>query len=350
MMHKLSIGGRNVGGGERTFVIAEAGVNHNGKIALAKKLIDVAREAGADAVKFQTFRADKLVTRQAGKAVYQAASTDASESQFDMLKKLELSDGEFRELDMYCREREIIFLSTPFDEGSADFLETLGMPAFKIASGEITNLPFLAHIATKKKPMIISTGMAGIGEVEKALETIGRTGNERVALLHCVSNYPTEPGDVNLRAMETLRHAFCVPVGYSDHTLGIEIALAAAALGACVIEKHFTLDRGMTGPDHGASLEPDQLREMVRGIRTIEQALGDGRKRPAASEQNTAAVARRSLVAARDIEAGEVLREDMIVIRRPGNGLAPALLPRLVGRKVKIAISEGELLSLEMLG
>jgi len=240
-------------------------------------------------------------------------------------------------------------MSTPFDEESADFLADLGVAVFKIPSGEITNLPFLRHVACRGKPMIVSTGMSYLGEVETAVRTIEEAGNYDFVLLHCVSNYPADPADVNLRAMQTMATAFGVPVGYSDHTLGIEVAIAAVALGACVIEKHFTLDRSLPGPDHRASLEPDELAVLVRGIRTVEAALGQGRKEPAASEANTAAVARRSLVAARDIPAGTVLTEEMLAIKRPGTGLPPAMLGHTLGRRTRVNMPAGTIIDLGML-
>jgi N,N'-diacetyllegionaminate synthase len=349
MATTLSIGQRLIGTDQPCFIIAEAGVNHNGNIDLARRLIDVAVDAGADAVKFQTFKAEQLVTAEAPKAEYQQRTTDRNESQFDMLKHLELDFDSFRELYAYCQSKNILFLSTPFDEDSADFLETLGVAAFKIPSGEITNLPYLTHIARNGRPMIVSTGMAYLSEVETAVRAIRATGNNEIALLHCASSYPADPGDINLRAMSTLSSAFGVPIGFSDHTQGLEIPLAAVALGASIIEKHFTLDRTLPGPDHAASLEPDQLTALTRGIRNVEAALGHGRKEPAASEANTAAAARRSLVAARDLPAGTVLTEADLAIKRPGTGLAPALRSHLIGRVTRVKIPGGTLLSLEML-
>ena len=345
----LEIGGRIVGPGQPCFVIGEAGVNHNGNLEIARQLVDVAVQANTDAIKFQTFKAERLVTPNALKADYQKQTTDAAESQYNMLRRLELSQEAHYELITYCQNRGVLFISTPFDEESADFLDELGVAAFKIASGEITNPPFLAHVARKGKPMIVSTGMACLGEVEMAVNAIWKAGNRDLILLHCVSNYPADPADVNLRAMHTLEVAFGMPVGYSDHTLGTEIALAAVALGACVIEKHFTLDRGLPGPDHRASLEPDELRALVRGIRTVEAALGHGRKEPAASEANTATVARKSLVAARDIPAGATLTGELIAIKRPGTGLPPAMRAYLIGRTVRVSIPADTVLALEML-
>lgn len=349
MVSQVEVGNRLIGPTHPCFIIAEAGVNHNGDLALARQLVDVAVQAGADAVKFQTFKADRVVTADAPKAAYQRQSTDAAESQHAMLSRLELSDAAHHTLIDYCRECDMLFLSTPFDEQSADFLLQQGMPLFKIPSGEITNLPLVDHVARLRRPMIVSTGMAHLGEVETALQTIEATGHDAVVLLHCVSNYPADPADANLRAMQTMQAAFGVPVGFSDHTPGIAVALAAVALGACVIEKHFTLDNTLPGPDHQSSLEPGELTALVQSIRTVEAALGDGRKRPAASEASTAAVARRSLVAAHPIAAGTTLTPTMIAIRRPGSGLPPAMLPYLAGRTARHDIAAGSLLTLEML-
>jgi N,N'-diacetyllegionaminate synthase len=344
----FSIAGRRIGPGAPCFVIAEAGVNHNGDLERALRLVDVAAEAGADAVKFQTFKADRLVTRKAAKADYQIRQTGAAESQFDMLRRLELSEENHRRLQTHAAARGVLFMSTPFDEESADLLEHLNVAVFKLPSGEITNLPLLQHVARKGKPMVVSTGMASLGEVEAAVQTIEETGNDQFVLLHCVSQYPADPADVNLRAMQTLALAFAKPVGYSDHTLGNEIALAAVVLGACVIEKHYTLDRGLPGPDHAASSEPGELTALIKGIRKIESALGQGRKQAAASEASTAAVARKSLVASRDIPAGAILTMDLIAIKRPGTGLPPALRPALIGRTARKNIPADTLLTMDM--
>lgn len=348
MAKPIQVNGRKIGEGQPSFIIAEAGVNHNGRIELAKKLVDKAVEAGANAVKFQTFRSESLVTPDAPKATYQARTTGSHESQLEMLKKLELPLWAFQELKAYCDQKGILFMSTPFDETCSDFLDEIGMPIVKIPSGELTNVFFLAHVARKKKPMIVSTGMATLDEVEAAVQTIFDAGNNQLVLLHCVSNYPTHPADVNLKAMGTMAKTLKVPVGFSDHTQGIEIALAAVALGAVVIEKHFTLDRRMPGPDHPASLEPEELKKMVASIRHIEAALGNGLKRPCAAEVDTAKIARKSLVASRDIPKGSRLALEWVVVKRPGTGLAPATLPRLVGLKVKTDIPAGTLLALDM--
>lgn len=341
--------GREIGEGHPCFIIAEAGVNHNGRLELARQLVDMAAQAGADAIKFQTFKADRVASRDAPKANYQLETTDTAESQYEMLRRLELSAEAFVELGAYCAQKGILFMSTPFDEESADFLNGLNIELFKIPSGEITNLPFLVHVARLGKPMIVSTGMSYLGEVEMALHAIRMTGNRHVMLLHCVSNYPALPADANLRAMHTLAAAFGVPVGFSDHTLGIEVALAAVTLGAVVIEKHITLDRTLPGPDHQASLEPNDLLALVRGIRKVESSLGNGRKEPAPSEINTASVVRRSLCAACDIPAGTVLTEALIAAKRPGTGLPPQMLRCLLGRRARVFIAGGTLLTLEML-
>jgi N,N'-diacetyllegionaminate synthase len=349
MVTRVTVASRPIGPGYPCFIIAEAGVNHNGDLGLAQQMIDVAAKVGADAVKFQAYKAERLVTQDAPKAEYQVRATGGAESQLDMLRRLEVAPEGQRILTEYCRRKGIMFLSTPFDEGSADVLERLDIPAFKIPSGEVTNLPFLAYVARKKRPMILSTGMASLGEVEMAVHTIQAAGNQDVILLHCVSNYPADPRDVNLRAIETMARAFQLPIGYSDHTLGIEIPIVSVALGACVLEKHFTLDRNLPGPDHQASAEPDELAAMVSGIRKIESALGHGRKIPASSEAATAVIARKSLVAARDLPQGTTLTEDLIAIKRPGTGLPPVMRESLVGRKLRVAVPADTLLSLDML-
>jgi len=345
----INISGHKIGPGEPCFIIAEAGVNHNGDMNLARRLVSAAVDVGADAVKFQTFTAERLATADAPKAEYQLRTTNGSESQFEMLQRLELSAEDHKKLSDYCNDLGILFMSSPFDEQSADLLADLDVPVFKIPSGEITNLPYLSHVAGKGRPMIVSTGMANLAEVEAAVKTIRDAGNESYVLLHCVSNYPAKKADINLRAMGTMSSEFGVPVGYSDHTMGIEIALAAVALEACVVEKHITLDRNLPGPDHMASLEPDEFADLVQGIRAVESALGHGRKEPVASEQSTAEVARKSLVAAKDIQAGEVITSGSIGIKRPGTGLSPAMLPDILGRPAREAIEAGSLITLEML-
>jgi N,N'-diacetyllegionaminate synthase len=341
----IEIAGRKVGPSHPCFIIAEAGVNHNGSIDMAMRLVDAAASAGADAVKFQTFRADRLVTQNAPKAAYQKDSTGKDESQYEMLSRLELDEGAYRTLKAYSEDHGLVFLSTSFEEMGANFLETLDIVAYKIPSGEITNLPFLTHVARKGRPMLVSTGMTTMDEVSRAVESIQDAGCKELVLLQCVSAYPADPTDANLTAMANLAGAFGVPVGYSDHTLGIEVALAAVALGACILEKHFTLDRSLPGPDHRASVEPEELTALVAGVRKVEVARGNGVKRPVNSELDTARVARKSLVAACDIPAGTILTEMMIVLKRPGTGLPLAMLPSLLGRKTKSYIKQGTLLS-----
>jgi N,N'-diacetyllegionaminate synthase len=341
----IQLGARYIGPGHPVFIIAEAGVNHNGDLQLARQLIDAAVEAGADAVKFQAFKGEEVASGVAAKADYQLATSGAGESQLDMIRKLELSDVGFRELQAYCGARDILFLATPFDYGSADLLEAMDVPLFKISSGEITNLPFLEYLAAKGRPIILSTGMSFLGEVDQAVRLLQGAGCEALILLHCTSNYPTLPADVNLRAMQTLGTAFGRPVGFSDHTVGIAVAPAAVALGACVIEKHFTLDRTLPGPDHQASLEPAELADLVRSIRTVEAALGAPVKQRVANEEPVAQVARRSLVAACDLAAGTVLTREMIAIKRPGNGLQPALLLQFVGRRLRVDVVHDQLLA-----
>ena len=334
---------------KHVFIVAEAGVNHNGDIKIAKQLIDVAVDAGCDVVKFQTFKAENIVTADAPKAKYQLKTTSSTESQLEMLCRLELSYKDHEKLYEYCLKKGILFMSTPFDEESADFLDTLGVPVFKIPSGEITNLPFLTHVAQKGKPLIVSTGMSYLQEVQTAVEALKKTKNKNFALLHCVSQYPAEPQDVNLKAMDTLAKVFRVPIGFSDHTLGIEISLAAVARGARIIEKHFTLDRDLKGPDHKASLEPLELKALVAGIRKIEVALGHGRKEPVFKEKEVAAITRKSLVAAQYISAGAILSEESIAIKRPGTGLSPDMRAQIVGRKTKVSIQKDQPIRLDML-
>jgi len=321
----------------KTLIIAEAGVNHNGDIDMAKKLIEAAAAAGADLVKFQTFQADRLVTRSALKADYQVKATGAEESQHAMLRKLELSESMHHTLVQHCKECGIGFFSTAFDIESIDFLATLQPPYYKIPSGEITNLPYLRHIAKQGVPIILSTGMSTMGDIEAALNALEKAGAQRenISVLHCTTEYPTPMIEVNLRAMQTIGTAFNVAVGYSDHTVGIEVAIAAVALGARVIEKHFTLDRNLPGPDHKASLEPTELSAMVRAIRNIEVALGDGVKRLTPSEQRNVHVARKSIVASHEILAGQRLTANNISTKRPGTGISPMQWDQLLGQAAK---------------
>jgi N,N'-diacetyllegionaminate synthase len=342
----MQIGKYRIGSGSPCFIVAEAGVNHNGDINLAHRLIDVAVEAGADAVKFQTFKPELVISPAAPKAAYQIALTDAQETQLDMVRKLQLSYRQFEQLKARCEERNILFLSTPFDHDSVDFLaDVLDVAALKVPSGEVTNLPFLERVASKHRPVILSTGMSNLGEVDVAARTLQSGGCRGLGILHCVTNYPTSPADVNLRAMETMRQAFNVPIGFSDHTLGIDVALAAVAMGAAIIEKHYTLDKSLPGPDHRASLEPRELAAMVSGIRTVESALGDGRKVPRASEVEVAQVARRSLFARRDLKSGESLSLEDVVALRPAGGISPAHWDLLKGRPMRRDVRAGTMIS-----
>lgn len=322
----------------RTFLIAEAGVNHNGDPALARALVDVAVAAGADAVKFQTFHVDRLLTRGAAKAEYQRRATGSEQSQYEMLARLELSPADHEMLFAYCADAGIEFMSTPFDPESARFLKRLGVRRIKISSGDVTNLPMLEVVGALGLPVVLSTGMADMAEVEAAVATLRGAGATDLAVLQCVSNYPADPAVTNLRVMDTFARAFKTPVGLSDHSTGLTMAIAAVARGAAYVEKHFTLDRNLPGPDHQASLLPDELRALVRAIRDVEAALGDGIKRPAPSELPVRDVARKSLVAARSLPAGTVLAREDLDVLRPGTGLSPAALPALVGRRTARAI------------
>ena len=319
----------------QTIVIAEAGVNHNGDMALARRLIEVAAEAGADYVKFQTFTAKELVTSEAKQAAYQIKNTGITETQQDMIRRLELKREDHSMLIEHAEKCGIKFLSTGFDIASLDFLNNLGMALFKIPSGEITNLPYLKVVASYKKPIILSTGMSTIGEIEDAIHVLERFGTDRsdITVLHCTTEYPAPISEVNLIVMHTLRKAFGVSVGYSDHTMGIEVPIAAVALGASIIEKHFTLDRTMPGPDHLASLEPEELKQMITSIRNIERALGDGIKRVTVSEQKNIAVARKSLIAACNIKEGEYFTENNLTVKRPGTGISPMRFEEALTKK-----------------
>ena len=320
---------------DKTIIIAEAGVNHNGSMESAKKLVDVAADAGADYVKFQTFKADTLVTQSAEKAEYQKIITDKSESQFEMIKKLELDKSAHDELIKHCEEKGIRFLSAAFDHDSIELLADLNIPLYKIPSGEITNLPYLRHIGRMGKPIILSTGMSTLEEVQKALNVLLESGveKEKITILHCNTEYPTPMEDVNLKAMLTIREELGVNIGYSDHTLGIEVPIAAVAMGATVIEKHFTLDRTLTGPDHAASLEPHELKSMVTAIRNIKKAMGDGIKKPSPSETRNIPIARKSIVAKKPIKKGERYSEENITVKRPGTGISPIEWDNIINQK-----------------
>jgi len=328
------------------YIIAEAGVNHNGSLECAYRMVDAACEAGVDAIKFQTFHAKNLVSRFAPKAEYQQQTTGMQESQREMIHALELSPEAHNELFQYCRTKDIVFLSAPFDLESIELLQNLGLETFKIPSGEITNLPYLKKIGSLKKQIILSTGMANLGEIEAALDIliISGTAKADITVLHCNTEYPTPMADVNLRAMLTIQQAFHVKIGYSDHTPGIEIPIAAVALGAAVIEKHFTLDRNLPGPDHKASLEPDELKAMVAAIRNIELALGSGIKRPSPSEQKNIPIARKSIVANRRIQKGEIFTQENIAAKRPGSGISPMQWEQIIGRSAKKNFNEDELI------
>jgi N,N'-diacetyllegionaminate synthase len=330
-----------------TFIIAEAGVNHNGSLELAQQMVDAAADAGADAIKFQTFTAEKLVCRHTEKAEYQKRTTDTTNGQYEMIKRLELDANAHRKLFDYCREKSIRFLSSPFDLESIDLLNDLGLEIFKIPSGEIINLPYLRKIGGLKKEIILSTGMADIREIEDALDVLIQAGTDRenITVLHCNTEYPTPVEDVNLRAMRTIGAAFPGnSIGYSDHTLGVEIPIAAAALGATVIEKHFTLDRNMEGPDHKASLEPDELKAMVCAIRNIEKALGSGIKKPSPSELKNKPIARKSIVAAKDIRKGEVFTEENLTVKRPGTGISPMRWDEVIGQSTSKDYKQDDLI------
>ena len=319
---------------KKVFIIAEAGVNHNGSTELAKKLIDIAVESGVDAVKFQTFKTELCVSKNAKKAEYQVENTrNETETQYEMVKKLELNEEAHKELIAYCKTKNIMFLSTPFDHDSIDMLNDFGLEIFKIPSGEITNLPYLRHIGKLNQKVILSTGMADIGEIEDALDVLVAAGTNKknIIVLHANTMYPTPMEDVNLRAMQTIGNTFDVHYGYSDHTLGIEVDIAAVAMGASVIEKHFTLDKTMEGPDHKASLEPDELKAMVKAIRNIELALGSSVKKPSKSEKPNMQVARKSIVASCTIQKGEKFSEDNLAVKRPGNGINPMRWDEIIG-------------------
>lgn len=331
------------------FIIAEAGVNHNGDIGLAKKMVDAAYEAGCDAVKFQTFITEEEISVHAEMAEYQKENTGDTKSQLEMVKPLELKFEAFKILKEYCQEKGIMFLSTPFDFKSVDFLDSIDVSMFKIPSGEINNHPFLSFIASKKKPIIISTGMSSLKEVEDALEIIKAEGVSDITVLHCTSNYPTRYEDVNLKAMLTMEEYFKLPVGYSDHTLGIEVPIAAVVMGAKVIEKHFTLDKSMEGPDHKSSLSPEELKLMVESIRNIEKALGDGVKEIRPNEVPVRDIARKSIVANSNINKGEVITREKITFKRPGTGIEPKLVNDVIGLIAKEDISYDELITWDKL-
>jgi N-acetylneuraminate synthase/N,N'-diacetyllegionaminate synthase len=363
-MKKIKIGNKLVGENKPCFIVAEAGVNHNGKLDLAKKLIDVAKEAGADAVKFQTFKAGGVVIKDAGIANYAKKNIGKDMKQIEMIKELELKYEDFVELKNYCDRKGIMFLSTPHSEDAVDFLEPL-VPAYKIGSGDLTNIPFLVRVAKKGKPIILSTGMSTLEEVKEAVKAIKNAGNDKIILLHCTTSYPCSIEDVNLRAMQTMQKEFNCLIGYSDHTLGVQVSLAAVALGAKVIEKHFTLDKNLPGSDHKASLEPSELKDLVHEVRTaekrlkedekpesilktipnIEKILGSKMKKPTPSEVEIAKIVRKSVVAEKSIPAETEIKGDMLAIKRPGTGLPPNYLEKIIGKKAKRDIQKGEIIT-----
>jgi N-acetylneuraminate synthase len=348
-MKKIRIGQKLVGEGEPCFIIAEAGVNHNGDANLAKKLVKAAQEAGADAVKFQTFSAESIITRHAPKAAYQRRTTSVSETQLEMIKKLELTRRDFRSIKRLADETGIIFLSTPTAPEDINFLVELGVPALKIASMDIVNYPLLSHFGTQGLPVILSTGMSTMAEIKKAVAVLHRSGARDLILLQCVTNYPIKDNEANLRVMDTLKKTFRVPVGFSDHTAGITIPIAAAARGACIIEKHFTLDRTLPGPDHASSLDPDSFQAMVQAIRTVESALGSPVKKPLPVENDNRRIMRRSLVASGDIPAYTILKPHHFALKRPGTGLGAEYIRQLSGLKTRKAIIKDEMITFKAL-
>lgn len=363
---KIKIGNKLVGKGNPCFIIAEAGVNHNGSLKLAKKLVDIAKEAGTDAVKFQTFKAENVVIKNEEMAEYQKKNTGKKQTQLEMLKELELDYKDFLGLKKYCDKKKIIFLSTPYDEESADFLGKLGVLAFKISSSDLNNIPLMRHVAKKKRPIIISTGASYLKEVKEAVRAVKKEGNGKIILLHTTSLYPTPLKDVNLKAILTLKKEFNLPTGYSDHTLGINVSLVAVALGIRVIEKHFTLDKNLPGPDHQVSLEPPELKALVQDIRSIEKrlakkekpanilkeldveiALGNGIKKPVKDESEERALGWRSIVASKEIPKGTIIRKDMLGIKRPGTGIQPKYFDKILGKIARKEIKEDTLIKFE---
>ena len=346
-MRTIKIGNKIIGHNQPCFVIAEAGINHNGNLQLAKKLIDMAVKAGADAVKFQTFKAENLATKAANMTDYQIKNIGKEKSQLDMLKNLEIAYGNFRVLKDYCDKKDIIFLSTPHSFDAIDFLENL-VPAYKFGSGDIANIPALKHAAERGKPIILGTGMSTLDEVKDAVNAIKSKGNEQIVVLHCTTNYPCPFREVNLRSMITMQKELDCIVGYSDHTLGILVPIVATALGATVIEKHFTIDKSLPGPDHKASLEPDELKKMIVEIKKTEKVLGRLDKRPTESEKEIMKFVRKSIIAKKGIEKGSVINEDKIIIKRPGTGLKPSDLDKIIGKKANRRILKDEVFQLDM--
>jgi N,N'-diacetyllegionaminate synthase len=346
----INIAGVEVGCDRPTFIIAEAGVNHNGSIDLAQQLIQAARQVGANCVKFQTFKAEQVVTEDAPKARYQLRTTDPQESQIEMLRKLELSPAAYQDLIAQCQDAGLIFLSTPYNPEDVDFLDELGVSAFKLASIHLVEPSFLQYVARKGKPLIVSTGMATLAEVDEAVRAVRQTGNEQLILLQCTTNYPSRLEDANLRTIPTMREAFDLPIGYSDHTQSDTACIVAIALGACVIEKHFTLDKSLPGPDQSSSADPAEFQRLVRHIREAETVLGTRQKQPCEQEKINAVGMRRSIVAKQHISKGEVITAEMLTFKRPAHGLKPALLPEIVGRTALQDIQAGQSVSWEMCG
>ncbi len=347
-MYRVNIGGKWIGDGEPCFIIAEAGINHNGEITLAKQLIDEAKKAGADAVKFQTFKSEGVMTASAEMASYQKKNLGKTQSQIEMVRKYEFEYETFKELKKYCDDRGIIFLSTPHSYDAIDFLDPL-VPAYKIGSGDITNLPAIEEIGKKGKPVLISAGMATLEEIQDAIETVRNVGNEQIVLLQCVTNYPADLKDQNLRTIKTMRDEYDVLTGFSDHTVGTLAAIIAVSLGACILEKHFTLSRDLPGPDHKASMEPQELKELVELVRDADIALGDGLKKPTKTETDIAAVARKSLVASINISKGTIITKDMIDIKRPGTGMKPSRLKDVIGKRARENIRRDDVLQEDMI-
>lgn len=347
-MKKIKIKNRLIGEGQPTFIIAEAGVNHNGKVALAKKLVDAAKDARADAVKFQTFKAEGVVTDGVEIADYARRNIGKKIRQLEMIKSFELKYKDFELLKDYCNQKEIIFLSTPHSFDAIDFLEHL-VPAYKFGSGDITNIPALRHTAKKGKPIILGTGMSTLDEVKYAVNVIKSEGNNQIIALHCTTNYPCPIEEANLRAIITMQRELECLVGYSDHTLGLSVPVIAAALGAVVIEKHITIDKTLPGPDHKASLEPNELKEMIKAIREVERALGNGTKKPTTAEKNTMHIVRKSIVAQQDIAKGTILTNEMLAIKRPGTGMDPEYLDKIIGKKAARSIAKDEVIQPEMI-
>jgi len=347
MINKIQIGRKKIGEREPCFIIAEAGVNHNGNIAIAKKMVEIAAKSGADAVKFQTFKAEGVVTKNTDIAPYAKKNIGRNVKQYDMIKKLELSYDDFKKLKKYCDKKNIIFLSTPHSLDAVDFLNKL-VPAYKFGSGDLTNIPALKHAAKKGKPMILGTGMATLTEVKNAIKAIKETGNKKIIALHCTTNYPCSIEEVNLRAMITMQKKLDCLIGYSDHAMGITIPIMATTLGAVIIEKHFTLDRKMKGPDHKASLEPEELKQMIVEIRNVEKALGSNKKKPTVSEKKIMKLVRKSIVATKDIKQGTFIKKNMLTFKRPGTGIQPSEIDKIIRKKTKKLIKKDEILNYDM--